>query len=245
MQFPLMPVDTPDGVFVGVSFFCTAVQRNEGPPLSLPEGLIIPKLEGPFALYGEARLSWSDARLLEAVTPERALWACAELGGMAPPGEIPREYLEMALQKARPELLSTDEALTSMTDFFALNMLVQLLARSPGPAAVQALLQDEPVAFKSGEVRLSQLAPPDCSATLERYRKALVFRKFLLQRRPILENLVLLHLVAALLPLVEACGENGLDVLERDLVTHALNAPVHRLLPAFAQAYVEQVSAAG
>ncbi|MBI3927248.1 MAG: YkgJ family cysteine cluster protein [Armatimonadetes bacterium] len=32
-QFPFMPVETPDGVYVGLSFFCTAVQRNHGRPV--------------------------------------------------------------------------------------------------------------------------------------------------------------------------------------------------------------------
>lgn len=243
-QFPYMPVETPDGVFLGVSFFCTAVQQNHGAPLRMPEGLIVPRLEGPFTLYGEATLAWQDYLLLEDVPVERALWAAAELSGIAPPGEIPREYLEMALGKARPEQLAQDEALVGMTDFFALNLLVWLQARQPGPQAVQALMADEPADFKCGFTgRLSELVPQPCDELLERYRKALVFRKMLLQRRPILENLVLLHLIGTLLPLLSGLGPGAVDLLERDLVTHALDVPAHRLLPAFAQAYVEQVSA--
>jgi hypothetical protein len=32
-EFPFLPVPTPDGVFVGVSFYCSAVQANHGRPL--------------------------------------------------------------------------------------------------------------------------------------------------------------------------------------------------------------------
>lgn len=246
-QFPYMPVDTPDGIFLGVSFFCTAVQQNHGRSLELPEGLVIPRVDGPFAIGAgsEATLAWPDYRLLEEVPVERSLWALAELAGMAPAGEIPRQYVQVALERARPELLASDEALRSMTDFFALNLLVWLRARQPGPEAVQALLADEPCEFLGG--RLSELPPPpDCSAMLERYRGALMFRKFLVQHRPVLENLVLLHLIGSLLPLLASLGseQDAVDRLERDLVTHALGAPAHKLLPAFAQAYVEQVGAA-
>ncbi len=47
-MFPFVPVETPDGFDIGVSFYCSAVQQNTGRPLSEHRSLIeqiLPKLQ--------------------------------------------------------------------------------------------------------------------------------------------------------------------------------------------------------
>lgn len=73
-QFPFILRPTPDGVVVGVSFFCSAVQSNSGRPLEAHA----PELEGllkeyrhvgvghrPLSYFGELTVSWEAYKLIE------------------------------------------------------------------------------------------------------------------------------------------------------------------------------------
>ncbi len=90
-QFPLALVPTPDGVYVGISFYCSAAQQNSGRPLSEHA----PELQAMLAEYGELkvgfepllldqglRIEWPAYKEIEALLqqalhdnePKKALW---------------------------------------------------------------------------------------------------------------------------------------------------------------------------
>lgn len=75
-QFPFLPISTPDGMYVGLSFFCTAIQQQHGRPNEVHEPWLRELLrpEPGASSQGESRvtlgpgstLKWSDYLQLEA-----------------------------------------------------------------------------------------------------------------------------------------------------------------------------------
>ena len=96
--------------------------------------------------------------------------------------------------------------------------------------------------------------PPEFGPQVERYRNSLLHRKYLTRTRPLLENVVALHLVEPLMRFYTALFSRGeearlehvyqaFDTLELELYTHTTSAGLDSLLAAFAQAYVEVLQA--
>jgi Fe-S-cluster containining protein len=74
LRFPYRFVDTPDGVYTGVSFACTAVRQNIGPAIAEQESAVrqvyesrreIPRIDEPVAFDWDTKLDWKDYLLLE------------------------------------------------------------------------------------------------------------------------------------------------------------------------------------
>jgi hypothetical protein len=73
-QFPFIMRPTPDGVFVGVSFYCSAVQANHGRPLAEHEGELqrilamhhFPGIGKEVALAPGRSIDWALYRTIEA-----------------------------------------------------------------------------------------------------------------------------------------------------------------------------------
>ena len=73
--FPFAPVGTPDGVFLGLSFYCTAVARSSGRPLEGREAdlsylLSLPECEdvaadSQWSLWGEQAVDWANYLQIE------------------------------------------------------------------------------------------------------------------------------------------------------------------------------------
>lgn len=270
-QFPFQFTLTPDGVYVGISFFCTAAQQNVGRPIEVHEEDLHELLtlfrpagwDGPMKLcqVGEATVDWPTYLRVEELVgqygPAAAVLAVAELAGFAPPGEIPAQAFEVAFERARPERLQTDELLAESFRFFLTSMIGSIEAPpSEARQVTESLMLDRPVELPRSkwqgtwsELERVEL-PPEFAAQVERYQKALLFRKFLTRSRPLLENLVALSMVEPLMRFYTALAASGgkpelshiyqaFDTLELELMTHTTSAGHDSLLAAFAQAYVE------
>lgn len=243
-QFPFHYQDTPDGVFVGVSLYCSAAQRNEGRPLAVHEEevrsllaqLPPPRRARRLTLRADSWVEWPVYLALEGELGSREAVARALLLlPRAPAGELSEDALRRTLSQALPE----DPMLAWMETSFVAGLLARLEM-----VELAALTEDRPVL--AGSVRPSAVqqamaggSPSFLMEGLERYREALLFRKFLLGgERPLLENLLVLHLV---LRVGEVCAWSNalaqgraepeledlyraLDRCELDLLTHGEEA---------------------
>ena len=179
-QFPFRLTRTPDGVFVGASFYCPSIQANQGRPL--PEFRAeLEEMARQLTLFGadglqvwrECRLEWSDYRCLEShilnhsdvcAGVAQGLWALAQFSLNA------NRPLSLYLEASPAALEPPDEPLILMEHHW-----------------FQRLLQHLSQKLKRGE--------PAPAPALERYLRAVLQRKGLINRRPLLGNLALLHLV--------------------------------------------------
>ena len=248
-QFPYRATGTPDGIFVGVSFYCSAVQRNEGPPLQgTPELGDYPTVGQVLPVTASLYMGWPVYRVLDEFLAQelegpvdvalgRALWALCQLvkrgRGLTP------DFMRDLLEKSEVALLPPCEPFALMErHHFGL-----LVARTEELDAAQ-LLADKALTytrFHSWSGRLSQIRAAGREQELRRYLRALVYRKFLVTRRPLLHNLALLYMLAqlyrfwsglsALSAPAENCEFRALDECERRYVTHArdVDAPLAHL----------------
>lgn len=163
-QYPLFLRPTPEGLVVGVSFFCTAVQRNHGRPLAAQADEIAGILQGirlrplglePLPLSPEVAVDWAGYRALERFLEEgflqeeaelrlgRALLGLAGLAGEtarnAPAGTVlDASAVELALRRARP--LEEHPVLASQEAFCAAALVA--MVESPDPERTPELTRD-------------------------------------------------------------------------------------------------------
>lgn len=265
-QFPFLFTLTPDGIYLGTSYWCTAAQQNLGRPVEVHEADLRellklfspPGWEGSLKLcaISQAELDWPTYLRVEELIREHgyptALLALAELAGFeAPPGPVPAEVFEVAFGRARPERLTQDELLAESSKFF-LASLIGSIECPPDQARglTEELMQDRPFRLEKrgfeGQFSswLSRPLPPLFTEQMERYRAALLHRKFLLRGRPLLENVVALYLLEPLMRFYTRDGTlesiyGAFDTLELELYTHTTSACLDSVLAACAQAYAE------
>ncbi|MBS2036630.1 YkgJ family cysteine cluster protein [bacterium] len=211
-QFPFRLTRTPDGVFVGASFFCPSIQANEGLDLSefqpeLEEAVAHLPIWGAEGLrvWNECRLKWADYRRLESHILEhplleeglaQALWSLAQFS--LNPGRNLNEYL----QGAQAALEPPDEPLVLMEHHWYEN-LMRHLGEKPDRRTLQAP-----------------------AAPLERYLRAVLQRKGLINRRALLGNLALLFLVPRFYRhwnTTLGSPERAIQECENKIVTHPNN----------------------
>ena len=269
-QFPFIPVNTPAGTFVGLSFLCSAVQRRHGRPARehrpQVESLVTrltAKLGGltPAEMRGQSTaialaegqsVDWEGYLLLEEQVqaalrgdPYRGLWeACRTL---LPP--LPEEVVGDSLL------------------MFAANLVALAEAAEPAQRGLigQALMQGAP--FYSARLGRELTVPLDSpyfdhrrgctdlpdwlTEEFRRYLSHLVFRKFLLQGSTVLSQGITLLVLLVVLELYVrlAAGEReaapddlyfAFDSVEGELVTHADG--VRPLFAFFEQALRQQAS---
>ncbi len=282
-EFPFQPVRTPDGLFVGISYYCTAAKQNHGRPMEVhaPDIQDLLKLFHPpgagfapmrITAVTQATLEWPVYRRMEELmaregSAARAMWTLSELAAGLPPVAVPLELLQDAYQQARPELLARDEVLSIQEQFYVATTLctLELQDQKARQSATERFMMGEEVELPHTGVTanlatLEQLAarlPDWAGAVLAQYYQALLFRKFLVQKRPILDNLVALHLMPRLFGLYAAMAalkRGGSEIERTDVdyaldeselyLTHTTSDGVDRLLSAFSQAYVEQIPGA-
>ncbi|MCA9796892.1 MAG: YkgJ family cysteine cluster protein [Candidatus Eremiobacteraeota bacterium] len=249
--FPFLPVETPDGLFVGASFYCTAIAQNHGRPL-VEHSQDIARL-GPFPRVGfkpgqvdhHCRIDWKTYQQLEDELRRRlsgrglgqAFWGlCWWLSG-----------------EPQAELVDLDAALAEgpadpFLNWLELACLRSLCARIEAPGAglelLAALEKDQPVRLQgrfSGRPSelvafMQQAGPSDAvEEVTTRYLEGLLFRKFLLLRPTVLENLLLMHMVTHLMRFYSAAFAmaagrqrvessdvfEALDLMELVLLTHS------------------------
>ncbi len=168
-EFPFTFVETPDGIVVGVSYFCTAVQQNVGRPLSEHKE----SLSALYRNYGSRRprvgqdpidfgfgftLPWPEYQRFEdslklelenrTVLEALAATLLAALRALEGP---PRSLCGEDLEGCRPGLgeshiLSTGgDVFREQTRYFALTLVGVMEAASPqqGPGITQALMCGE------------------------------------------------------------------------------------------------------
>lgn len=249
--FPFLPVETPDGLFVGASFYCTAIAQNHGRPLA-EHSQDIARL-GPYPrvgfeparLDGQCRLGWDVYRRFEHELKARlsgrglgqAFWSlCWWLSG-EPGSEL--VDLEAALVEGPAD---------PFLNWLEVASLRSLCARIEAPGAglelLAALEQDAPVCLQgrftgrpSELVEFMQRSGPSplVEEVIVRYLEGLLFRKFLLLRGTVLENLLLMHMVTHLMRFYSAAFAmaggrrqvessdvyEALDLMELVLLTHS------------------------
>jgi len=207
-QFPFRLTRTPDGIFVGASFYCPSIQDNEGPPLAeyreeLEELAAELPLWGAQSLivWQDVRMEWSAYRRLEEfllAQPETELALAQGLWSLAQFSLQPMRPLSEYMQKSHSALEPPDEPLVLMQNHWFKQLTGHRL-ETVGPA------------------------PPE---PLKRYLRSLIWRKALIGRRSLLGNLALLYLVPDLVRFWYAQTgsiSQALDQCEFKIVTHPNN----------------------
>jgi len=228
-QFPFLIRPSPDGVVVGVSFYCTSVQQNSGRPLDAHADEIReiikrinfkPVGEGPIPVYGEVTTDWGAykqfeqflAREMESAGPELATGRC--IYGLSAAihrngNPLTADKLMPELETAPPEALERDGIIHAQNEFFVAAMVAMLEAADPGkcPELTEALLQGRDISLArfgwKGSALDVERREQDMRDRFEneitRYLRALLHRKFLILERPLLDNLAILYLVPRML----------------------------------------------
>lgn len=240
-QFPFQSTITPDGVYVGVSFYCNAAQRNEGRPLQVHAQSVAAVLDQadevglePMPVHRKVTISWEAYKVLE-----ECLLADLDstLTGLS---------RIVAATGGRRRCLTSDDVVAALT---GADMAHLTRAAQPFWPVLTGYLPGQTPPAEPPE-RLE----PWAEADLDRYLKALIFRKFLLIERPILHNLSMVYLLPRLF---RFCVESNrlargsekvdpvdiwrtLDDLEFYLFTHATG--LDRTYARLAQAMVDAMA---
>ncbi len=222
-QFPFLPVRTPSGVYVGVSFFCTAVQREHGRPIVEHEETIVELLgnleqklgatEVPSDLSIPVHAGWEvdwegylklEADILESLSVKPLYETLVEaVARVCSPNA--KEVMEAcALGSSRPVIVD-------LAKLFAATLIgiVEVAKPSDRPKFSQDILRGEVVRFfrldeevDCGSVwsGVAELSPLQwLEKERKRYFEHLVFRKFLIQGPTIQSRLCNLLVLAIVL----------------------------------------------
>ncbi|MBI3927298.1 MAG: YkgJ family cysteine cluster protein [Armatimonadetes bacterium] len=232
--FPFILEPTPNGVAVGVSFYCPAVQQNRGRPVSehlgelarLVEKTQPQPIESTPAIFGILKIRWDAYEQLEDRLDR-------EIG--RDPGALGRILWRLGgwilAQKSRPAVLETGDLpellcgrrpeareaqwLAWLEELFAAALVGAVEANVPEQVWS---IQDD--LARGGEVVLGRLGwrgtgdelkacLPDLvlpSSEVTRYLRELLFRKHLVSEGPLLANLMLLFLLPRFLAVYTALG---------------------------------------
>lgn len=225
--FPYLIIPTPDGVRVAASFYCTAVQRNHGQPLSGHRPQVVSLLDSelnngyqdaPILMSAEREMSWSafdrfhsslEARLEhEEVRPalEHA-WSALNLLHWGTEGLVQAPQVEEAFCIATPRV---DEEAREFLRLMALSFTatVEGMSSEHMQQLTEALTQGGEVelprrGFKGSAAQVEELAEqlyPQLEGHILRYTRALLFRRALGLSGSIHRGLISLTFVDILLP---------------------------------------------
>ena len=241
-QFPFRLCRTPEGVSVGVSFYCSSVQENSGRRLSAHQAELeqlaadLPILGNqPLLVWDKSKpisMPWQSYRLLDAFLWDgleiddprerlaRSLWAvifCLRQGRSS----IEPEQLQSALAASLGPCSPPNEPFE-----WRLRTLAYQVIAQTDDLSLSALEGDQRISWGNWQGRTSDLSSSKGDqALLVRYLRALVFRKFLIQRRSILTNLAALNLAPTLWGLWSNPGIGpagyAIDQCERRVFTHS------------------------
>jgi Fe-S-cluster containining protein len=245
-QFPFLIRPTPDGISVGVSFFCTAVQRNEGRPLEVHADEVREIMKGiafkpigdePIPVYGAAVLHWPGYRAVERLLLKSIdesglqfgigrmiLAMCRLITSQLP---LEESDLEAAVESTEAGFIERDSIIRSQNEFFVANLIGMLEAPSPEQrrGLTEALLERRLVSLPrfgwqgtAMEIETRREALQGrMDGEIERYLRALVHRKFLALERPLLANLTVLYLLPDLLRTYTALASLARGADEADM----------------------------
>ena len=212
-DFPFHAKLTPEGVYIGLSFTCTAVVQSYGRPLEAHREELTARFEGGecaelpdpadhWPLWGEMAVDWASYRRIEDY-----------LGGMlAQRGElgllIGAARLARMVRSGDPACLTGDTPIGAGLGSAADNLLCGLLTLMETAGESQDRIEQVLRAFHEASsftssvlgctVNLAQLPVPSdwYVAESQRYLEHLLFRKTLLEPPDILSRACLLPLVA-------------------------------------------------
>ncbi|MFA5504601.1 MAG: YkgJ family cysteine cluster protein [Vulcanimicrobiota bacterium] len=212
--FPFAPMATPDGVFLGLSFYCTAVAQSKGRPLEGREAelsylLALPECEevsadSQWSLWGEQAVDWPNYLQLEE-------FCRAGVSQHPRYGLIQAVWrLVMAVTGGGTEYLSKPVPL-QQEGLWSVNLISRKLipvmeSKEPvvSSAIARALTQDQ--GFESpalGAEVVLQMPPNEYpewfSQELSRYLEHVLFRKALLKAPNVLARICLLVAAGELL----------------------------------------------
>ncbi len=191
-QYPFQFTKTPEGLFIGASFFCTAIRQNHGRPLIdhaedllelLPEA-IIAEVPDPIPLDQDRTISWQEYRALE----RTFLQDMARQGLNAATQALLLEQFQLS-----PEKLQT---VLNVADFSALKLVLNL-----PPENDQAFAKNQPLNIPQSNFQGSwdQLIPDTTyNGQLEAWARMYIHRKLLILHRPLHHNLWTLALIPRL-----------------------------------------------
>lgn len=236
-QFPFIPVNTPDGVFVGLSFLCTAVQREHGRPAVEHREQVESLVTRLAAKIGglspeELRERPACITLAEGRTLDWPGYLAVEAQVQAALAGDPYRGLWDACRSLLPPL---DEAVAGdMLLMFMSNLIGLAEAASPAERQTvsQAVLMGE--RFPSARLRTEVVPPPVDSpflshaggcqsmpewlvAGIRRYLSHLVFRKFLIQGSSVLSQALTLLVLIPLLDWYVRLASAGREATPDDL----------------------------
>lgn len=244
-QFPFLVRPTPDGVYVGVSFYCSAVQANHGRPLSEHVGDLeravashhFPRIGSRVALDPQRDIAWEVYRDLEASaestlagTPglREGLWLAALrivllsslLGRQG--GEAGERW-----QQVRGVNIPYDEIFASLEDIFLVGIVGAIESRDPAEcrANCEAFVRRGHVVTESfGAIDLThfddfrgRFDPAWSEAEMRRFVEHLLFRKFLPYKRNLAANAAAWYLTVPLLSLYRDLSAFSAGRLQPDI----------------------------
>ena len=247
-QFPFIPVNTPDGVFVGLSFLCSAVQRGHGKPVHEHRAQVESLVERLAAKIGglrpdELRERPADIVLAQGRTIDWPTYLALEGQVQTALRGDPYRGLWEACRALLPP--RDDQMAGDMILMFMANLIGLAEAGSPPErqAICQAVLNEVPFysARLGREVQPPPVDSPHCSHLqgchsmpdwlldgIRRYLSHLVFRKFLIQGASVLSQALTLLVLIPLLDWYVRLAASGpddlyfaLDTAEGELITHA------------------------
>lgn len=221
-QFPFLLRPTPDGVVVGVSFYCSAVQSDRGRPLDqhaaeLEDLLAHNRYDGvgdTLTLHGDLAISWNGYKRIEAFTRdclrEDDLSAGVWRALMGVGATVVRKPVDPDLTDMAPTLVDRDDVFDNLEQMFLIGVLGSL--ESPSAAVckrnTEAIFMRQTFASQTFHRDVDLQRFDDFRgrfdarwsvAEFRRYLQHLVFRKLLAFERSVMANVAALALAYPLL----------------------------------------------
>lgn len=249
-QFPFLVRPTPDGAYVGVSFFCSAVQANHGRPLPEHVGELeralqshhFPAIGDTVALDSEHIIAWPLYRdieadcaraLADALSLRDGLWL-ASMRILLMSSLVDRALLppSEAWARARNADIPVDESVRQLEEMLLVSIVATLESRNP-----EACKANTEALFFRAQVETETFGPLDLTwfndfrgrydaswseREMRRYVEHLLFRKFLAYKRNVAANAAAWHMI---LPLLEWYRDLSAYAARR---THPDITDVHR-----------------
>ncbi len=208
-DFPFVPVSTPDGVYLGVSFYCTAVAQSLGRPLTGREAEFerfsqIPALEpnSQWSLWGETAVDWAGYLRIEHFCRTALLE-----GGLPSIASAAWRLGQTVLSGDSSYLSETTKGPGALESLLDIAKRIIPLMESTDDAISQSVAeairgQQEFASAALGEKVLLQAPPPHdpdwFSGEMARYLEHVLFRKSLLSAPNVLSQVCLLGLAGQL-----------------------------------------------
>lgn len=189
-QYPFQFTRTPEGYFIGASFFCTAIRENSGRPMAehslellelLPDA-IVSEVPDPIPLDAHSSLSWKEYRELESRFHSQELDPACE-------------------QLARDHGL---EPLLEIAEFSALKLLLNLSVEADAAFASGAPLSIPSSDWNGNWSDLRAARNHAYDSQLQAWARMYMHRKLLTLHRPLRHNLWSLILIPRVLRLSSA-----------------------------------------